>query len=128
MNKSSSPILGLGNDIIEIERIRKTLERHGNRFLDRIFTEKEQRYCLRYRDPASALAARFAAKEAVAKALGTGIGKHLFWHDIEIRSNAEGAPHVFLSDRAKNHFGSAKFLVSLSHCELYAMATAIWMS
>lgn len=120
-------ILGLGNDIIEIERIREGLERHGQRFLDRLFTLKEQEYCLSHRDPVPHFSGRFAAKEAIAKSFGTGIGEHVSWQDIEILSEKEGAPRVTFSERLNQQFHHPRVLVSISHCKLYVTAVALWV-
>ena len=123
---NSSPIIGIGNDIIEIERIRKSYDRHGYRFLTKLFTEKEQDYCLKHKDPVPHMAGRFAAKEAVVKALGTGFGEHASWLDIEIVNNNLGKPEVnfsqFMSEKLKN----TQILVSISHCVNYVTAVAIW--
>jgi holo-[acyl-carrier protein] synthase len=81
-------ILGTGVDIIEVARIRSSHERFGDRFIRRLLRDAEIEYCLSHRDPAPFLAARFAAKEAVSKAFGTGIGQYLGWHDIEVSINA----------------------------------------
>ena len=90
------PILpSLGIDLIEVERIRKHLDDEA--FLERIFTERERKECLRRAKPEESLAARWAAKEAVAKALGVGIGKHLSWQDIEVIEGHGKAPRVHLS-------------------------------
>src|SRR5207237_8479618 len=78
-------ILGSGIDIIEVARIRASLERFGERFLRRVLRPDEIGYCFLYKSPAPYVAARFAAKEAVSKAFGTGIGRHLGWQDIEIK-------------------------------------------
>lgn len=123
----NTPVLGLGNDIIEIERIRESLEKHQQRFLDRLFTPKEQLYCQKYEDPIPHYAGRFAAKEAIAKAFGTGIGEHISWQDIEILSESEGAPKVHFSDRLNALFDHPQILVSISHCKLYVTAVALWM-
>ncbi len=124
---TNNPILGLGNDIIEIERIRLSLITHPEKFIARILTEREQEYCAKHSDPAPHLAGRFAAKEAVAKALGTGFGQHLSWQDIEILNNADGKPEVFLSPHARQTFNNPQLLISLSHCREYASAVAIHM-
>ena len=120
------PILGIGNDIIEIERIRKSLEEHGDRMLSRLFTPKEQEYCLKYEDPVPRFAGRFSAKEAVVKALGTGIGKEVSWLDIEILNEESGKPYVCFSDRLKEKFPDTQILISISHCNLYVSSFAIW--
>jgi len=121
-------IVGVGIDIVEVARIRASLERHGERFYQRICTASEAEYCRRMRDPAPFLAARFAAKEAVSKALGTGIGETCGWLDIEVRRRASGGPFIVLhgagAETAKR-LGIAEILVSLSHTENYACAQAM---
>jgi holo-[acyl-carrier protein] synthase len=119
-------IQGLGNDIIEIERIRLSIERHGQHFLNRLFTQREQDYCYKFKDPVPHFAGRFSAKEAVAKALGTGFGADVSWHDIEILGNELGKPLVHLSDAAKKRFNNPRILVSISHSTTHATAVAIW--
>ena len=118
-------ITGLGNDIIEIDRVRTSIERHGLHFLNRLFSTKEQDYCYRYQDPAPHVAGRFAAKEAIAKALGTGFGEHLSWHDIEIINDESGKPIVHLSDTQRKKYNNPQVILSISHCNEYALATAI---
>ena len=123
-NKKS--VQGLGNDILEIKRIQDAIAEHKNRFLDRIFSKQEQMYCDAFKDNAAAhYAGRFAAKEAVAKALGVGIGEKLSWHDIEIVSSESGKPEARLSPKAQQRFGNPSLLVSISHCREYVIATAI---
>jgi len=119
-------ILGIGNDIIEIERIRKAIERYELRFLNRLFTPHEQDYCLKRKDPAIHFAGRFAAKEAVVKALGTGFRNGLEWTDFEIYSNLHGKPFVKLSEKASNLFHTPHLHLSMSHSQFYATAIAIW--
>jgi holo-[acyl-carrier protein] synthase len=119
---------GLGNDIVEIERIQTSIERHGQHFLDRLFSPLEQDHCYKFKDPAPHFAGRFAAKEAIAKALGTGFGKELSWHDIEIVPDSHGKPIVHFSDEAKKHFDNPHVLVSISHSHSHATAVAIWTS
>ncbi len=116
---------GLGSDIIEIERIEASIHRYGSKFLDRIFTDTEQAYCLRHRDSARHFAGRFAAKEAVVKALGTGISQTISWLDIDIINDPQGKPEVKLSSKAKEYFGDIIIQVSISHCKAYAMAVAV---
>jgi holo-[acyl-carrier protein] synthase len=122
----NSPIKGLGNDIIEITRMRKSIERHGLHFLNRLFTQREQDYCYKFQDPVPHFAGRFAAKEALAKALGTGFGAQLSWHDMEILGDELGKPIVSLSKEAEKRFHSPHLLVSISHSTDYATAVAIW--
>lgn len=111
---------GLGSDIIEISRIKKAYDKYGVKFLDKIFTKKEQEYCLNFKFPEERLAARFAAKEAVAKALGTGFGSKLSFLDIEILNLPNGKPEVILS--SKLNFIYETIHISLSHCKEYALA------
>lgn len=117
---------GLGNDLIEIERMRKTMQKYGEHFIDRIFTQREKDYCQKFQDPTPHFAARFAAKEAVAKALGTGIGKKLSWHDIEIVNGPEGKPSVVLSAKSRKAFQDPKLLIAISHSTTLATAVAVW--
>ena len=119
-------ITGIGIDLTEIERIRAAIARHGNRFLDRLFTLKEQQYALSHRDPVPTFAGRFAAKEAIAKALGVGIGAELAWTDIEILNIATGKPEVQLSENVQATFGRPQLLISISHSKTHATAIAIW--
>jgi holo-[acyl-carrier protein] synthase len=123
-----SSILGIGNDIIEIERIRKSIETHGHRFIAKIFTQKEQEYCSKYKDPILRYAGRFSAKEAIVKALGSGFGEHASWHDMEIINDDKGKPIVVFSPKVKEQFNDPLVLVSISHSELYATAVAIWVN
>jgi holo-[acyl-carrier protein] synthase len=114
----------VGVDVIEIERVRSSVERFGERFLDRVYTEAEQAYC---RGRAAQLAGRFAAKEAVSKALGTGI-RRIHWRNIEILPNRAGAPRVSLYGPAQVRFdalGLAGLEVSISHSRDNAVAMAI---
>ena len=118
-------IKGLGMDIIEIERVRDAIKRHDKTFINKVFTVEEQHYCERYQDPIPRYAGRFAAKEAVAKALGTGIRDKLNWLDIQILSDNMGKPSVRFSSRCK--LKSGEVMISISHSRHYATATAIWI-
>jgi holo-[acyl-carrier protein] synthase len=116
--------LSTGVDLIETERIREAIERHGDKFIARIFTEAEQREC---GGRVTSLAARFAAKEAVAKALGTGIGD-VSWLDIEIRGDKNNAPHLYLhgeGEKMAKKLGLSNWSVSLSHTESQAIAFVV---
>jgi len=120
--------LGTGIDIIEVARVQASHERFGERFLNRILLADEIAYCLSHKIPGPFLAARFAAKEAVSKAFGTGIGARLGWQDIEIRRKESGEPFVVLHGKGQKLFQSrrAKRLrISLSHTANYAAAMAI---
>ncbi len=121
-------ILGTGIDIIEVARIRSSMERFGERFLQRILRPDEISYCFLYKSPAPHVAARFAAKEAISKAFGTGIGRHLGWQDMEIRREESGKPFVVLYGaglKLLSERGGRLIHVSLSHTETYAAATAV---
>lgn len=121
-------ILGIGIDIIEVARISASLERFGERFGQRILLPDEMAYCLAQRHPAPFVAARFAAKEAISKAFGTGIGAQLGWRDMEIRRKESGEPFVVLHGKGQTLFESRRaqrLLVSLSHTENYAAVTAV---
>ena len=121
-------VAGIGVDIVETVRIEMSLEKFGNRFLSRVFTELEIVYCQSMKYPARHFAARFAAKEAVSKAFGTGIGKSMGWKDIEIRRKSSGEPFAVLHDGAKkmaDRIHLAEALISLSHSDHYAVANAV---
>lgn len=121
-------ILGIGNDIIEVKRIEKCIEKYQQKFLDRIFTLAEQAYCLKYREAARNFAGRFAAKEAVVKALGTGFGSHASWLDIEVIKQKSGKPTILLSERLLNNLPeNTQILISISHSHDYATAVALWV-
>ena len=118
----NSPCLfSVGVDIIEIERIEAVLRRHGQRFLQRVYTPAEQVYC---RGRVPELAVRFAAKEAISKALGTGM-RGIAWREMEILGDERGKPVVHLHGRARaraEELGLSEFAVSLSHSRDYAVA------
>ena len=121
-------ILGIGTDIIEVGRIRASHEKFGERFLSRILLPGEAEYCLSHKDPGPFMAARFAAKEAVSKAFGTGIGKYLGWLDIEVRRKESGEPYVELHGKGLELFASRKVRgvhLTLSHTAQHATATAV---
>ncbi|WP_068468434.1 holo-ACP synthase [Candidatus Protochlamydia phocaeensis] len=121
-------ILGIGNDIIEVARIKANLERYKQRFIDRVFTPQEQEYCLSRKEPALHFAGRFAAKEAIVKALGTGFSQGITWLDIEIKNDSNGKPCAIISPHLADLFGCLPFLhISISHCHTYATAFAIWV-
>jgi len=126
-NDEKNAILGIGNDIIEIERIRKSIDTYGLRLISRLFTTKEQDYCLKYKDPVPHFAGRFSAKEAVVKALGTGFGEHASWLDIEILNESSGKPSVHFFSALEKKLKGTSVLISMSHCQLYVTAFAIWI-
>jgi holo-[acyl-carrier protein] synthase len=124
-------VLGIGIDIIEVARIKAAQEKFGERFLNRILHPAEIAYCMSHRSPAPFLAARFAAKEAISKAFGTGIGADLGWHDMEVCRKPSGEPFVVLHGLGPELLkkrGGQNLLLSLSHTENYATAVAILQS
>lgn len=118
-----------GTDIIEIDRIRKALEKSSTSFSVKVFTESEINYCESKKNAKfKSYAARFAAKEAVAKALGTGIDEGIRWKDIEVLNDMRGKPHINLYGKARDIYealGGSEISLSLSHCENYAVAFAV---
>ncbi|NJM36533.1 MAG: holo-ACP synthase [Akkermansiaceae bacterium] len=124
-------IFGIGIDVVEVERIASAIERHGEPFLAKLFTARERSYCDSQKKPALHYAARFAAKEAVSKALGTGIGRQAGWLDLEIIRDALGAPkldlHGLAADFAKQH-AITEIQISLTHAREYAAANAVAIS
>jgi holo-[acyl-carrier protein] synthase len=104
------------------------MDTHGLRLLTKLFTTKEQDYCLKHKDPVPHFAGRFSAKEAVVKALGTGFGEHASWLDIEILNDARGKPVVYLSSILEERIKGTSLLVSISHCHSYVTAFAIWIA
>src|ERR1700684_1147217 len=121
-------ILGVGTDIVEIVRIGQMIERHGEHFLQRVYTEDEIRYCQRRKESFQHFAGRWAAKEAVMKTLGTGWTRGVGWLDIEVGTKRSGQPLINIRGTAReiaNHLGIGDVLISISHCRAYAMATAI---
>ncbi len=121
-------ILGIGIDLIEVARIQASYEKFGDRFVTRILHPNEINYCLSHRVPGPFLAARFAAKEAISKAFGTGIGAELGWRDMEVARKQSGEPYVILHDRGQTLLaarGAQRLLISLSHTQQHATAIAI---
>ena len=121
-------IFGIGIDVVEVVRIASAIERHGEPFLAKLFTPAERAYCQHQKSPALHFAARFAAKEAVSKALGTGIGGQAGWLDLEIVRDPSGAPRLVLLGNAAdfaNHHGITEIQISLTHAREYAAANAI---
>ena len=121
-------ILGIGVDLVECARIQHSLDRFGERFLRRVFTAGEIEYSQSMKYPARHLAARFAAKEALSKAFGTGIGKSMGWKDIDIHRKPSGEPFVVLEGGAKQlatDRGVGKVWISLSHTDGQAMAVIV---
>ena len=119
-------IFGIGIDIIEIERIKQSIEKFNDRFLNKIYTQTELDYCQSKKNKYQHYAARFAAKEAIAKALATGWSKGFRWKDIEIFNEKSGMPNVTLQGNLKSFLGDDKLLkITMSHSEHYVTCFAI---
>ncbi len=121
-------ILGIGTDIVECVRIAKMIERHGELFLERVYTEREILYCSSRKAATQHYAGRWAAKEAVLKTLGTGWSGGIQWTDIEVRNEPGGAPRIFLAGVAKDlcvERGIEEIQISISHCRSHATAYAL---
>ena len=120
-------LIGLGADVIEVARIAKALERQGERFLARVFTEEEREYCFRMAYPHKHLAARFAAKEAVSKCFTTGIGASLGWRSVSVYHGSRNEPLGRLDPKGEallKDVGATQVILTLSHTESVAMAVA----
>jgi holo-[acyl-carrier protein] synthase len=121
-------ILGIGTDIIECPRIGKMIEQHGELFLRRVYTEREIRYCQARKHAIEHFAGRWAAKEAILKAIGSGWSRGIAWTDLEVRNGAGGQPQVLVCGGAKEaaqQRGIGDILISISHCRTYATAYAL---
>ena len=121
-------VLGIGTDLVETKRVQDSIDRFGERFVERIFTAGEIAYCNRKRNSAESFAARFAAKEAGAKALGTGISRGVSWKEFEVRRETSGRPTLHLSGRAAElaeAMGVRKIQLSLTHSRELAMAVVV---
>jgi holo-[acyl-carrier protein] synthase len=121
-------VIGLGTDLIEIERIERSVARFGERFLERVFTQGEIAYCHAKKGSAESFAARFAAKEAGAKALGTGISRGVGWKDFEVRRLPGQRPELHLSGRAQEiaqSLGVRRMSLSLTHSRQMSMAVVV---
>lgn len=120
-------LVGLGADVIEISRIARAVERQGERFLARVFTDEEREYCLRMAHPHKHLAARFAAKEAVSKCFTTGIGSQLGWKSVSVYHGERHEPLVRMDEKGEallREVGATHVVLTLSHTDLVAMAVA----
>lgn len=121
-------IVGSGIDMVEIQRIQHSADRYGQRFLCRVYTAQEQAYCLRKRNAAESLAARFAAKEAGAKALGTGISRGVNWLEIEVVREPGGRPTLRFHGRAAEfaaRLGVDHAALSITHTATFALASVV---
>ena len=124
-------IVGTGIDIAETARIEKAMERHGERFARRVYTPGEIAYCEQFKNKAERYAARFAAKEAAFKALGTGWRDGVRWRDVEVTHQPSGKPELLLAGRAgerAREMGVGRMAVSLSHSDRYVVAQVIFES
>lgn len=121
-------IVGIGTDIVECPRIGRMIEQHGELFLRRVYTEWEIRYCQARKRSLESFAGRWAAKEAILKAVGTGWVKGISWTDLEVRNESGGQPRVFVrggtGDLLRGR-GIGDILISISHCRVYATAYAL---
>jgi holo-[acyl-carrier protein] synthase len=121
-------VLGLGTDLIEIDRIQESMDRYGERFLQRIFTDEEIAFCMKKKHAAESFAARFAAKEAASKALGTGISRGVSWKEFEVRRQAGQRPMLHFTGRAAElaqAMGVRRVQLSLTHSRNLAMAAVV---
>lgn len=121
-------IVGHGVDLVHVERIERMLRDHADRFIERCFTPGERAYCEPMKRSGEHFAARFAAKEAVLKALGKGLSDGIAWTEIEVQRSPEGKPSIHLTGRAReiaDGQGITEFFVSLSHTDSHAIASVI---
>lgn len=121
-------IIGVGTDIVECLRIAQMIDRHGELFLNRVFTSNEIAYCSARKAATQHYAGRWAAKEAVLKAMGTGWARGIGWRDIEIRNDHQGRPSIALAGGARDvceRLGVAEMHISISHCRTFATAYAV---
>ena len=121
-------ILGIGTDIVECLRIAKMIERHGDLFIQRVYTSREIEYCSERKAATQHYAGRWAAKEAVLKAMGTGWVRGISWRDVEVHNSSSGQPAIALAGGAREaceKLGIGQMLISISHCRLHAVAYAI---
>jgi holo-[acyl-carrier protein] synthase len=126
--KGGALIIGLGVDVTDVARIHEICERHGERFLARVFTDEERAYCAGMAQPFKHLAARFAAKEAVSKCFATGIGAELGWKSVSVYHGAKGQPLVRLDEKGQallRDAGATGIILSISHTGLVATAVAV---
>ena len=123
-------LLGIGTDIIECLRIAQMVERHGEQFIERVYTPHEIQYCQARKQATQHFAGRWAAKEAVLKALGTGWVRGISWRDVEVRTETSGKPTIVLRGGARDAAdaqGISEVLISISHCRTFATAYATAM-
>jgi len=124
----SQLIVGTGVDIVDLDRLQDLIDRHGMLFLGKTFTEAEIAYCQRHKVPVMHFGGRFAAKEAMFKALGTGWREGIGWKQVEVQADARGRPRIRLSGRAAvraRKLGITEIFLSISHCKCHAIAQVI---
>ena len=115
----------VGIDLVEVHRIRTAIERWGDRFLQRVYTPWEINYCQNKQFPEQSFAARFAVKEAVLKAIGTGLNQGIKWTSVEVVNTAMGQPTVRLGDKIQKIIGKNRIIISMTHTRDHALASAI---
>jgi holo-[acyl-carrier protein] synthase len=118
-------VKGIGVDIIEIARVRRSIEQGGSLFLDKVFTPREIAYCTARQNAYQHYAARFAAKEAVSKALSTGWAGEFRWKDVEVMNDPSGQPHIAFSGKLGETLNAVSVFVSLSHSESHVVAMVV---
>ena len=118
-------IEGVGSDIVEVKRIKQAIKRQKKAFIEKVFTKEEINYSKKFKDSFIHFAGRFAAKEAIVKALGVGFSSKISWQDISISNDEMGKPQVAFSSKVNKKFHHPKILLSISHCHEYAMAVAL---
>ena len=121
-------VVGIGIDIVDLSRFQRLLDRHGQRFLSKTFTDEEIAYCQSRKNPVQHFAARFAAKEAMFKAMGTGWREGMGWKEIEVQVDSRGRPRLRLAGKAASKarsLGITDTILSLSHCDCHAIAEVL---
>jgi holo-[acyl-carrier protein] synthase len=118
-------IEAIGIDLVEVPRIAEAIRRYGDRFISRVFTPWEIQYCSSKINSELSFAARFAVKEAVFKAIGTGFSEGVKWTSVEVVNDKRGQPEVRLGQGIRKHIGDKKIIISLSHTKEYAIASAV---
>jgi holo-[acyl-carrier protein] synthase len=124
----ATSIESVGIDLVEVPRIKDAIKRYGDRFVSRVFTPWEIQYCNSKINPELSFAARFAVKEAVFKAVGTGFAEGVKWTSVEVVNDRRGQPEVRLGMAILKHIGAKKIMISLSHTKDFAVASAILVS
>jgi len=118
-------IFGVGIDLVEVERVRRAISRHGERFRQRVFTDAEAEFCESVSGKYLSYAGRFAAKEAFSKALGTGLRGKIGWREVEVHDNERSRPTITVTGRAKEALGNRRVHLSITHVAEYAAAVVV---